>query len=105
LVNRNDGLGFAIQAAIVRKSCWPSRLGRSFTRTIPPFELSRTSDAAEFFREMSDGPCASSALGVLLITESRLATDLASRIYLALSLDGHSKCPLRDPSFASWSGF
>src|SRR5205085_12564949 len=46
-------------------------------------------DAAKFFRRCQTALC-QQRIGVLLITGSRLATYLASRIYFALSLDGVS---------------
>ena len=90
MVNRNDGAGLAIQptnrAVVLLAQLDSSNVFHAHDPAIRSFA---NNDAAEFFRRCQTALC-QQRIGVLLITESRLATDLASRIYLALSLDGIS---------------
>src|SRR5207244_5546711 len=90
LVNRNDGAGLAIQPtdrAVILLAQFDSR--NVFHAHGPAIRSFANNDAAEFFRRCQTALC-QQRIGVLLITQSRLATALPRRISLALSLDGIS---------------
>src|SRR5260370_24343622 len=105
MVNRNDGAGLAIQPAN-RAVVLLAELDSSnvFHAHDPAIRSFANNDAAEFFRRCQTALC-QQRIGVLLITGSRLATDLASRIYLALSLDGISNVRHGDVQLRQLIGF
>src|SRR6266403_2035781 len=105
LVNRNDGAGLAIQPAN-RAVVLLAQLDSSkvFHAHDPAIRSFANNDAAEFFGRCQTALC-QQRIGVLLICGSRLATDLASRIYLALSLDGVSHVRYGDAQLRQLIGF
>jgi len=68
----------AADRAVIR---WRARLEQRLHAHDPAIRSFANNDAAES-SEMSDAPVLE-RIGILLVTGSRLATDLASRIYLA----------------------
>jgi len=105
LVNRNDGARLAIQPAdraVILLAQFDSR--NVFHAHDPAVRSFANNDAAEFFRRCQTALC-QQRIGVLLITRGRLAADLASRIYLALGLDGISNVRYGDAQLRQLIGF